>query len=134
LNAFESLTAETLMVFLPAAALVAWGTTRSTSVTHVASSGQWMLVLFTGVVTAVPLLMFAIAAPRMQLSVMALLQYIVPTINFFLGWLAYHEQLTTNRVVGFGLVWIGLALVSADSLRRSVVVQRNVVTKNSAIV
>ena len=119
LNAFESLTAETIVVFVPAVALVLWGATRSTSVISTANAGQWILIALTGIVTAIPLLMFAIAAQRIALTVMALVQYIVPTINFFLGWLAYHEELTTSRVIGFTLVWVGLAIASFDALRRA---------------
>ena len=118
LNAFESLTAETLVVVVPSIGLVVWGATRATSIPHLADTFHWALVGFTGVVTAIPLLMFAAAAQRIKLTMMALVQYIVPTINFFLGWLLYHESLTTTRVIGFVLVWIGLAIVSFDSLRR----------------
>jgi chloramphenicol-sensitive protein RarD len=76
------------------------------------------LIAGTGIVTTVPLLMFAFAAQRLPLTVMALVQYIVPTINFLLGWLAYHEELDGLRVFGFVLVWIGLLIVTFDSLRR----------------
>ena len=119
LSATESLTAETLVLFLPAVALVLFELTRADSAPHTASAGDWVLISLTGVVTAIPLLMFAMAAQRLPLTIMALVQYIVPTINFLLGWLAYHERLNAVRVFGFALVWIGLAAVSIDSLRRS---------------
>ena len=118
LSATESLTAETLVLFLPAVALVLFEITKSTSAPHTASAEDWVLIALTGLVTAVPLLMFAMAAPRLPLTVMALVQYIVPTINFLLGWLAYNEHLDAVRVSGFVLVWIGLVAVSVDSLRR----------------
>lgn len=122
LSAFESLTAETLVLALPALGLVIWGSTRTSSIVHTAGPGDWSLVAVSGLVTAVPLLMFAVAAKRLPLTILALLQYIVPTINFLLGWLAYDETLTRVRVLGFALVWIGLIAVTADSLRRSRVV------------
>jgi chloramphenicol-sensitive protein RarD len=118
LTAIEGMTAETMVLFLPAVVLVIFETTRSASAPHTATAGQWVLIAFTGVVTTLPLLMFAIAAHRLPLTVMALVQYIVPTINFLLGWLAYHESLTPLRVFGFVLVWIGLVAVTFDSLRR----------------
>jgi chloramphenicol-sensitive protein RarD len=119
LNAFESLTAETLVILPPAIVLLGWTSARAGSVMHTASGTQLGLVLLSGVVTALPLLLFAAAAQRLDLSNLALLQYIVPTINFFLGWLLYSEQLTVGRVAGFALVWVGLVIVSIDSLRRA---------------
>ncbi|MCU1390584.1 MAG: hypothetical protein JWL72_3922 [Ilumatobacteraceae bacterium] len=119
LTAIESLTAETMVLFIPAVALVVFETTRSASAVHTGSASDWVLIALTGVVTTLPLLMFAVAAHRLPLTTMALVQYIVPTINFLLGWLAYHETLSALRVVGFVLVWIGLVIVSLDSLRRT---------------
>ena len=119
LNAFESLTTETLILFVPAVGLVVWGSTRAESIVNTATSTEWILVALTGIVTAVPLLMFALAAKRLPLSVLALVQYIVPTINFLLGWLVYDETLTLVRVAGFVLVWIGLIAVTIDSMNRA---------------
>jgi EamA domain-containing membrane protein RarD len=47
------------------------------------------------------------------------LQYLVPTFNFFLGWLAYNEKLDVTRLVGFAFVWFGLVILITDSLRSS---------------
>ncbi len=118
LTAIEGMTAETMVLVLPALALVAFELTRSGSARDTASPIEWGLIAATGIVTTLPLLMFAFAAQRLPLTVMALIQYIVPTINFLLGWLAYHEKLDAMRVFGFVLVWIGLLIVSFDSLRR----------------
>ncbi|MCU1394624.1 MAG: hypothetical protein JWM34_3052 [Ilumatobacteraceae bacterium] len=119
LTAIESLTAETIVLFVPAAALVVFEAGRSASAVHSGSATDWVLIAFTGVVTTLPLLMFAVAAQRLPLTMMALVQYIVPTINFLLGRLAYHETLSALRVFGFVLVWVGLAIVTGDSLRRA---------------
>jgi chloramphenicol-sensitive protein RarD len=73
--------------------------------------------LLTGLITAVPLLLFAHAALRLPLTLMGPLQYLVPVINFLLGWLAYGEPLEAARLVGFLLVWCGLALSLVDTLR-----------------
>ena len=67
------------------------------------------------------------------LTLLALLQYIVPTINFLLGWLAYDETLTRVRVLGFALVWIGLIAVTVDSLRRSRAVPLPVDRRETAV-
>ncbi|NCX60474.1 MAG: hypothetical protein EBW98_04675 [Actinobacteria bacterium] len=87
-----------------------------------ATTGEWVLVLLTGLITAVPLLLFAHSALRLPLTMIGPLQYFVPVINFLLGWLAYNEDLQPSRVVGFVLVWIGLGLTLIDTMRRRVLV------------
>ncbi|MFM8856744.1 MAG: EamA family transporter, partial [Actinomycetota bacterium] len=71
------------------------------------------------VVTAVPLLLFASAAQNLPMTVIGPMTYSVPVINFLLGWLLYHEKLTATRVIGFGLIWIALVIVTIDSMARS---------------
>jgi chloramphenicol-sensitive protein RarD len=63
--------------------------------------------------------LFAFAAQRVPMTVIAPLNYINPSINFCLGWLLFHESLPASRVVGFALVWIGLAIATIDAARRS---------------
>jgi len=115
----ESLMSETVVLVIPALALVAFHLRYDTSVLRSASVGEFVLVALTGVVTAVPLLMFAHASLRLPLTVLGPMQYSVPVINFLLGWLAYHERLTASRIVGFGLVWIALIIVTVDSISRA---------------
>ena len=92
---------------------------RSTSIPHTATTAQFALVLCSGLATIVPLTLFAYAAQRVPLTVIGPLNYIVPTINFGLGWLVFHEALPSSRIVGFALVWVGLAIATADAARRS---------------
>jgi chloramphenicol-sensitive protein RarD len=117
LRPVDSLTAETMVLFVPASGLVAWSFSRDTGIPSTATTGQLVLVLLTGLITAVPLLFFAHAALRLPLTLMGPLQYLVPVINFLLGWLAYGEPLEAARLVGFLLVWCGLALSLVDTLR-----------------
>lgn len=112
----ESLMSETMILIVPAIALIVSFGRHEDSVPHAASALQWTLVLLAGVVTAVPLLLFASAAHKLPLTVLGPLQYSVPVINFLLGWLAYDEQLTPSRVAGFGLIWIALIIITIDSL------------------
>ena len=119
LSSLESLTSEVFALLIPAIGILIWGWTRSDSVPNNATPMQWALVLFTGLTTAIPLLMFGAASRRARLSVLGAMQYLVPSINFLLGWLVYNENLDTTRVVGFILVWIGLIIFLADSLRKS---------------
>lgn len=119
LGPVESLTTELLVVFVPAAVIVVAGATRSGGVASVAVGFDWVLLTGTGLITAVPLLLFAHAAHRVPFTILGPAQYLVPSINFLLGWLAFGESLPTSRLVGFGLVWVALALVTVDTVRRS---------------
>lgn len=115
----ESLFAETIVLFVPALVLIAAHVHYPNSVYHSADAWHLFLVALTGIITAVPLLLFAHAALHLPLTVLGPMQYSVPTINFLLGWLVYNEELTPSRVVGFGLVWVALVIVTVDSIRRS---------------
>jgi chloramphenicol-sensitive protein RarD len=70
-----------------------------------------------GIVTVVPLLLFATAVRRVPLSVIGILQYIAPTIQFLLGVYAFREPFTRTQLTGFGLVWLGLVVFTLDSVR-----------------
>ena len=115
----ESLFAETIVLVVPAFALIAFHVHYPSSVVNAADGWHIFLVALTGVVTAVPLLLFAHAAQHLPLTVLGPMQYSVPIINFLLGWLAYHEKLTPSRVAGFGLIWIALIIVTVDSIKRA---------------
>jgi chloramphenicol-sensitive protein RarD len=90
------------------------------------SHGIWHVALLStmGVVTAVPLLLFAGATNRISLTSIGLLQYVTPTLQFILGVTVFHEAMPTGRWVGFALVWVALLVLTVDSLaaarRRSV--------------
>lgn len=75
-----------------------------------------LLLLGAGLVTTVPLLMFASAAQRIPLSAIGLMQYIAPTLQFLIGVLVYHEPFNRIHLIGFSLVWLALALFAAESL------------------
>jgi chloramphenicol-sensitive protein RarD len=72
-----------------------------------------------GVITAVPLLLFGAAAPRVPLSTLGLLQYITPVMQFGLGVIVFNERLTPLRVAGFSLVWLALVVFSIDGIRNA---------------
>jgi chloramphenicol-sensitive protein RarD len=116
--AVDGLLVESGVLALPAVVYIGvlMATGRSTfgevSPTHTA------LVVLSGVVTAVPLLLFAGAANRIPLSAIGLLQYLAPTIQLGCGVLIYHEPMPPARLAGFGLVWLALAVFTWDGLRR----------------
>ncbi len=70
-----------------------------------------------GVITAVPLLFFAAASRRLPLVVMGFIQYFTPVLQFVVGVVLLHERMSTERWVGFGLVWVALAILTADMVR-----------------
>ena len=110
----ESLTGEVTVAFIPALMYIAVCWDHTNSVSNTASSTQWLLVALTGLVTTIPLLMFAASSQRIPLTLIGPMQYIVPTINFLLGWLLYSEEITTTKVAGFAMIWMCLAIVLLD--------------------
>lgn len=116
LNSLEGLTLETAVIFPFAFLWLGWLTLSGQG--HF-GSGDWttsLLLLAGGVVTAVPLLLFASGARRIPLSVVGILQYIAPTIQFLLGVFLYNEPFTRARLIGFSFIWLGLAVYSTESL------------------
>jgi chloramphenicol-sensitive protein RarD len=80
------------------------------------SAGRDALLVGLGVVTAVPLLLFGTAATRIPLSMLGLLQYLTPTLQLLCGVVVLDEPMPPERLVGFVLVWIALAVLGADAL------------------
>jgi chloramphenicol-sensitive protein RarD len=116
LGSLYGLTLETGMLFLPALAyLVLCETTGQGAFLHSSLQANWMMV-GAGLVTTVPLLLFAYAAPRVPLTTIGILQYVNPTMQFLLGVLLYREPFTHDRLIGFGLVWAGLILFWGEGL------------------
>jgi chloramphenicol-sensitive protein RarD len=76
------------------------------------------LLVSTGVVTAVPLFWFGYAARYLRLTTVGFLQYLAPTGSFFLGVFAYHEPFTRGHLITFGLIWIALAIFTAEAIWR----------------
>lgn len=79
-------------------------------------SGYGLLMASSGVVTAIPLLLFAAAARHVSMVTLAMLQYIAPVGQFLLGWLVFHEPMPASRWAGFILVWVAIAAFAADAI------------------
>ena len=78
--------------------------------------GGWAWVAGASLMTAAPLLLFGWAARRIPLSLVGVLQYLTPTLQFLLGVLAYDESWSGGQVVGYVVIWTGLVLFAADGL------------------
>jgi chloramphenicol-sensitive protein RarD len=83
-----------------------------------ADPGLLGLLALTGPATALPLLLFAFSVQRLKLTTVGMLQYIAPSITFLLAVFVYHEPLTPVRLASFVLIWLSLAIYTADSLMR----------------
>ena len=84
-----------------------------------ADAWTWALLLLSGIVTAGPLLLFAMGAKRMRLATLGLLQYIAPSMLFVEGVLAFGEPVEPARLAAFALIWAALALYTADGALRA---------------
>lgn len=115
LGALEGLTLETLLL-APIAVVVLGVWMFNGSSTFPAPdvpTNAWLIAA--GPITAIPLLLFAAGARRISLTTLGLLQYIGPTIQLALGLWVFHEPFSATRLMGFALIWLALALYSAES-------------------
>ena len=122
LNSAEGLMMETAVLFVPAVGFLLLQEFRGTGAFAHDGLPTDLLLIGAGVVTSVPLLLFASGARRITMTSLGLLQYIAPTLQFLIGVLIYHEAFGLDRIVGFGLIWLALILYSIESLihRRNV--------------
>lgn len=115
-DAIGGLTLETAWLALPAAIVLVVIAASGNLVLGTVSTEHTLLVLSAGVVTAVPLLLFASAARRLPLVYIGLTQYLAPVLQFIVGVVLLHEAMPTSRWLGFGLVWLALIVLTVDML------------------
>jgi chloramphenicol-sensitive protein RarD len=119
LGALEGLSFETVVLFPLAAGYVIWLTVHGANAfINTPSNATRLLLMAAGPITAIPLLLFASAARRIPLSVLGLLQYVTPTLQFLLGVWMFHEAFSADRLVGFALIWGALALFALEGVLR----------------
>jgi chloramphenicol-sensitive protein RarD len=113
----ESLAIETLVLCVPALAFLLVLGSAGDPTFGDEGLGHALLLVATGPVTAVPLLLFGAAVRRLPLTTLGLLQYIMPVMQFLIGWLLMGEAMPLSRWIGFALVWSALAILTVDLLR-----------------
>ncbi|WP_169949910.1 EamA family transporter RarD [Microbispora sp. H11081] len=113
----ESLTIETLVLLVPALGYLIVLQVNGTGTFGNHGLGHALLLVLSGVVTAVPLMLFTAAALRVPLTVIGLLQYIAPVLQFLCGVLVAHETMPASRWAGFVVVWLALSVFTWDSIR-----------------
>ena len=118
-SAVAGLTIEAAWLVLPAIGVALWFGQQPAGSSMALDWHMSLLIASTGVITAVPLLLFAFAARRLDLSTLGFVQFISPTMGFLLGHFLYGEPLDGPRTACFVLIWIALALFSWDMLHRA---------------
>ena len=113
-----SLSLETLLLIPVALLALVWvqGTGQSTMFT---APERFLLLASTGVVTAVPLIAFAAAAKRLPLTVIGMVQYVGPSIQFFLAVFVLKDYIGAEKWLGLSIIWVALVIFTADAVRAS---------------
>jgi chloramphenicol-sensitive protein RarD len=115
----ESLTVETAILLPAALGYVVVLEMHSEAAFGHEGAANALLLAAAGVVTAVPLMLFNASATRIPMSILGMLQYLAPVLQFLIGLLVQHEDMPASRWVGFLLVWAALAILTADGLGAS---------------
>lgn len=110
LGPLYGLTLETGILFLPALAYLGFVQANNTAVFLHSGILSDILIIGAGLVTTVPLLMFASAAKQIPLSMIGVLQYLAPTIQFLIGVFLYKEDFDQSHLIGFSIVWLALII------------------------
>lgn len=115
----ESLAVETAILLVPAAGYLVFLELSGSGTFFSHGAGHLLLLIGGGLVTTLPLLAFNGAATRIPLSMIGLLQYIAPVLQFACGVLLFREHMPLERWLGFALVWLALIVLTTDSLRHT---------------
>ncbi|WP_298337399.1 EamA family transporter RarD [uncultured Erythrobacter sp.] len=118
-GSLPGLTIETIILVPVASVILLWYATSDQGSAFGSDLELSSLMVFSGVVTAIPLLLFAIAARRMPYSTLGFIQYLAPTIVFLLGLFVFGQQLRTVQLASFLLIWTAIAIFVADLWWRS---------------
>ena len=110
---------EISLMFLPALGYLIWLSSQSSQQFLHLSTGVDLLLVGTGLATALPLIWFNMAAQKLPLSILGFFQYMTPSISFLLAVYLYGEQFTSGHAVAFACIWLALALVSIEPFRRA---------------
>jgi chloramphenicol-sensitive protein RarD len=116
LGSLTGLTVETLLLTPLAIAFLVWQHQTGAGALGRVDGRTHLLILSAGVITALPLLLFAFGARRIRMTTLGLLQYIAPSVQLMIGVWIYHEPFSRSRALGFGFIWAALALYTADNL------------------
>lgn len=114
-GSLEGLTFETCFIIFPV--LIYWGFMDTTPLTVYRQLPGWKLLLLSlsGLITCIPLVLFAFSARRLKLQTLGFIQYLSPSLKFVCGLLILHEPLSTAKLQTFFLIWIALIWYTTES-------------------
>lgn len=115
--ALQSFTIESGLV-VPIALVQLWLVSQSAQIMLFSGFVETSILVGFGILTAIPLILFGAAASRVPLSTIGFIQYLTPTIQFSIGFFVFGEPMPAVRWVGFALVWVSLAILTFDALKR----------------
>ncbi len=115
LSSLEGLSIEMASLFLPSLIYLFFLGYNDIAAFTTIDDFTLILLLLSGIITAVPLLLFAYGARKIPLSLVGLLQYIAPSMQFMIGVFLYNEPFSTEKMIGFSIIWIALIIYSFES-------------------
>ncbi|MBC2605128.1 EamA family transporter RarD [Pelagicoccus albus] len=121
LTTMQGMFAETAGAFLPAAGYIVWQEFQGQGALGNGDPKIVSLLAVSGILTAIPLILFAKAAKLIPLSLLGILQYMTPTLQFLLGVFVFKEAMSSDRLIGFAFIWFALLIYTSEGLlkRRS---------------
>jgi chloramphenicol-sensitive protein RarD len=117
-DSVHGLAIESGVMLLPAIAYLLWCESQGTGTFLHGHWGDDLLLVAGGAVTAIPLVLFAMAVQRVSMIALGVLQYIAPTVALLLGLVVYHEPFAGARSAAFVCIWLALALFTGEALWR----------------
>lgn len=118
LGALEGLLVETGILGVPLLAYLVWLEVQGGGAFWHWGAGVTALLVVAGPVTALPMVLFVAGARQINLSLVGMLQYIAPTLQFLIGVLVFHEYFNPARLLGFGVIWLALVVFSVEGALR----------------
>ena len=109
---------EVLILLIPALGYVAWSTAQGQNHFDLSMTSDTWLLMGCGIVTAVPLLLYANGAKGLQLTTIAILQYIAPTLIFLVAVFVFGEEFGQARMIAFPMIWAALVIYSVSMFRK----------------
>jgi chloramphenicol-sensitive protein RarD len=115
LNSLDGLSLETGILLMPALIYIVFMELNGRGVVFHSGVSTILLLMGAGVITVVPLLLFASAVKKIALTTIGILQYIAPTLQFFVGVVIYKEPFNLSKLIGFGIIWFALIIFGLES-------------------
>ena len=116
LPSIHGMAVETGFQFIPALSFLLYLGLNSKGSFTLTQPNYVLLFILSGAVTGLPLLMFSIAARKISLSQLGILQYIAPSLQLFIGVLVYNEEFPQNKLIGFCLIWLAVIIYTTENV------------------